>query len=775
MVVDGVSGSYCIGVGVIVDAELGLVVVDRNTVQVSLGDVMLTFNGSEEVAARPVFSHPTQNFGVVQFDPSLVSGSFTAAVLSSRETEHEDQDQDLEECSDDVEIDGYCADGNGEKSVGGNAERGDAENGGENESGGVGGGGVSSCDGGKVTADKTAAADATAPTADGDSKGKEEREAPTAGTTTTPPPTAQLDSVNSSSSCKQGSTTTTTASVAGGGGGKDAADAPPPLRPGDTAEFYGLTAANAPVRQRAAVVKLERLSLASSAHPQFTAHTVEVSAVFLRRRMCEDLEFCCLCCLRTGVMWDRSTGGDSDPSPGKRKSVPVVSAFWHSFAFSTTDGRKQTMRGLPAPVVRRAVERLRRDLLLGKAGEEEACSSEEHEIQDKQQQQQDGQEKRVLAGNDSGVGVDGDPAVEGLDAAGAEAERELAAAAAQVLVTLELSKARAGLGLSEEWSRKIERKCGERRQKQVLEVRRCMAGTPAFSVVETGDIILAVNGKLVTRFREVEVAVEEGEGSSVRLTILRELEERELTVKPSYLPTRETDRLFMWAGQMIQSPHLAVLQLGFLPKQGGGVYSSRWCYGSPAHKYSLGCTTWIVEVNGIPTPNLDAFLDVVRHIGDKSPARVKTVGLDSKVEVTTLRTDHHYWPTLELRRTGDGWTRTLHKGAPAITTSTTPDTATTADTASVSSASPETSSIASTSTPASCEIPGPEADAAEEGGKETFGDDTADPNSLQLLAAAAAGGAAPVLGQERPDSTVGGHDKGGDQADTDGGSAEQTE
>lgn len=28
-----------------------------------------------------------------------------------------------------------------------------------------------------------------------------------------------------------------------------------------------------------------------------------------------------------------------------------------------------------------------------------------------------------------------------------------------------------------------------------------MAGTPAFSVIETGDIILAVNGKLVTRFR----------------------------------------------------------------------------------------------------------------------------------------------------------------------------------------------------------------------------------------------------------------------------------
>lgn len=31
------------------------------------------------------------------------------------------------------------------------------------------------------------------------------------------------------------------------------------------------------------------------------------------------------------------------------------------------------------------------------------------------------------------------------------------------------------------------------------------------------------------------------------------------------------------------------------------------------------------QVNGVPTPTLDAFLNVVKHIGDKSPARVKTV------------------------------------------------------------------------------------------------------------------------------------------------------
>lgn len=61
------------------------------------------------------------------------------------------------------------------------------------------------------------------------------------------------------------------------------------------------------------------------------------------------------------------SGADTLSGPvGARSSSPhppVVSAFWHSFSYSDTEGRKQTMRGLPAPVVRRSVDRIRRDLL----------------------------------------------------------------------------------------------------------------------------------------------------------------------------------------------------------------------------------------------------------------------------------------------------------------------------------------------------------------------------------------------------------------------------
>ncbi|CAM9570812.1 unnamed protein product, partial [Scytosiphon promiscuus] len=872
--VDGVSGSYCIGVGVVVDKELGLVVVDRNTVQVSLGDVMLTFNGSEEVAAWPIFSHPTQNFGVVQFDPSSVRGSFTAAALSSRETEHDDDDDENDDESDggfDGETGGdeeggdggvgggraessgkdsasvavdRCAESNGAVDNGRivNAPSGVNEKGTLEESG-------SASNGDKTLSDAVTVAKGTA---DEDGAGGEEddggkrRMAPPEGTVVPPqqpePETTlgQAESgvgINgsiitgastSTSSSQTRPTAATPASSAtrdvreatrGTAGGDDDEstfdDSPPPLRPGDMAEFYGLTAANAPVHQRAAVVKLERLSLASSSHPQFTAHSVEVlqfdqiasclGGVFVA--IPREDEFPPSPSSSVGGTTKRlSRGVPSSCGANSSAATPVVSAFWHSFAFSTSDGRKHTLRGLPSPVVRGAVERVRRDLLLererARAGSSEeagygkgARAGNGEEGQEQEEPLGTTSEGRSPAVSEIIAVVDGDTVsettpVEGRDSAAPSsgkgdddataAETEASPAAASPveegrgptesvvtpgggvaaaapeestastggeagdghvegeesnpaatsakadvdevstseagtvststsssaiaitsskllgtapclplqLVTVELSKARAGLGLSDEWSSKIERKCGNRRQKQVLEVRRCMAGTPAFSVIETGDIILAVNGKLVTRFREAEVAVEQGEGEPVKLSILRELEEKEIMVTPSHLPTRETDRLIMWAGQMVQEPHLAVCQLGFLPKEGGGVYSSRWCYGSPAHKYNLGCTTFIVEVNGIPTPSLDDFLDVVKHIGDRSPARIKTVGLDSKVEVTTLRTDHHYWPTLELRRTRDGWTRTLHKSAPSTTATTkqenAPDPATDAAPASAS-------------------------------------------------------------------------------------------
>jgi pro-apoptotic serine protease NMA111 len=67
--IDGVSSGEYVGAGVIVDKRLGLVLVDRATAPITLGDALITFGGALEVAARVVFVHPMQNFSILQYDP----------------------------------------------------------------------------------------------------------------------------------------------------------------------------------------------------------------------------------------------------------------------------------------------------------------------------------------------------------------------------------------------------------------------------------------------------------------------------------------------------------------------------------------------------------------------------------------------------------------------------------------------------------------------------------------------------------------------------------
>lgn len=56
------------GMGLVVDAQAGLVAVDRNTVPITLGDARLVFFESLEVPARVVFVHPLHNVALLSYD-----------------------------------------------------------------------------------------------------------------------------------------------------------------------------------------------------------------------------------------------------------------------------------------------------------------------------------------------------------------------------------------------------------------------------------------------------------------------------------------------------------------------------------------------------------------------------------------------------------------------------------------------------------------------------------------------------------------------------------
>jgi len=207
------------------------------------------------------------------------------------------------------------------------------------------------------------------------------------------------------------------------------------------------------------------------------------------------------------------------------------------------------------------------------------------------------------------------------------------------------------LGLSDDWLRKLE--IASPNQRQVMSIVRLVGGSPAVGRLKQGDILLAINDKVVTRFREVELAV--ADKSEVNVTVWRDGEEQQVPLPTAALSGNDIDRIVMWAGATLQAPHRAMIAQRGIPPE--GVYVGYFAYGSPATRYGLFPGRRIVEVDGIPTPDLDAFLKVVSGRPDRSAIRLRTITWNNAPEVITLKLDRHYWPTYELRRTDAGWER----------------------------------------------------------------------------------------------------------------------
>jgi S1-C subfamily serine protease len=213
-----------------------------------------------------------------------------------------------------------------------------------------------------------------------------------------------------------------------------------------------------------------------------------------------------------------------------------------------------------------------------------------------------------------------------------------------------LSSARE-IGLSEEWATKLSQQNPTRRQ--ALTVVRLVGGSPAAKILQQGDLVLAIDGKVVTRFKEVESAV--ADKSEVQVTVWRGKSEQTLQVPTVELPGADIERLVEWGGATLQAPHRAMsAQRGIPPV---GVYVGYFAYGSPATRYGLYPGRRIVEVDGVPTPDLDAFLGVVTGRPDRASVRLKTITWNNAPEVITLKLDKHYWPAYELTHTSTGWER----------------------------------------------------------------------------------------------------------------------
>ena len=97
--------------------------------------------------------------------------------------------------------------------------------------------------------------------------------------------------------------------------------------------------------------------------------------------------------------------------------------------------------------------------------------------------------------------------------------------------------------------------------------------------------------------------------------------EQVVDVPTVLLGGRDIDRIVVWAGAVLQKPHRALLaQRGIAPE---GVFVAYFAYGSPATRYSLWAGRRIVEVDGQPIADLDAFVKAVSGREDRSSLRLR--------------------------------------------------------------------------------------------------------------------------------------------------------
>lgn len=206
------------------------------------------------------------------------------------------------------------------------------------------------------------------------------------------------------------------------------------------------------------------------------------------------------------------------------------------------------------------------------------------------------------------------------------------------------------LGLPGDWLARYNALPAQMRR--VLYVDQVVPGTDAQDNIFTGDVLLAINGDLVS---DLFVAENLAQQTSITVTILRAGVVLDVDLKPSALDALGTGRVVSWAGAYFQMPFT---DIGFQKSVDfPGVYIADTDDGSPALWDGLYRNRFVVAIDGKPINNLDDFLMAASLKEQDQITRLTTISMSGRKNIVTVEPEYNFWPTFEVRRDDEGWQR----------------------------------------------------------------------------------------------------------------------
>ncbi|ETN41151.1 Pro-apoptotic serine protease [Cyphellophora europaea CBS 101466] len=200
------------------------------------------------------------------------------------------------------------------------------------------------------------------------------------------------------------------------------------------------------------------------------------------------------------------------------------------------------------------------------------------------------------------------------------------------------------LGLTPNWESAVRKAAPTENSMLVAEI--VLPEGPGDGKIQEGDVLIKVNGELLTSFAKLDGILDSSVGGKVALLIQRGGEDVEFTLDVGDLHAITPDRFVTVAGGSFHNMSYQQARLHAIACKGLYV-----CEAAGSFKMENALSGWIVDtVDQKPTPNLDAFIEVMKAIPDKARVVISYRHIrDLHTRATSVvHIDRHWHPKMRL-------------------------------------------------------------------------------------------------------------------------------
>ena len=205
------------------------------------------------------------------------------------------------------------------------------------------------------------------------------------------------------------------------------------------------------------------------------------------------------------------------------------------------------------------------------------------------------------------------------------------------------------LGLTPNWESEVRKAAPKENSMLVAEI--VLPEGPGDNKVQEGDVLIKVNGELLTQFVKLDAILDSSVGGEVHLLIQRGGEDMEVTLDVRDLHAITPDRFVTVAGGSFHN--LSYQQARLYAIACKGLYV---CEAAGSFKMENALSGWIIDtVDKKPTPDLDTFVEVMQTIADKERVVISYRHIrDLHTRATSIvHIDRHWHPKMRLSARND--------------------------------------------------------------------------------------------------------------------------